>query len=436
MSHQTLSPLDNRYKNKVITLTKYFSEFNQVEYQVLVECAYLDYLLMNINEIKLLAPRNRFSPLHLASNFNMADFQEIKTIEKKTKHDIKCIEYFIKSRVVDELKSWVHFGLTSQDIIHTARILSIKDVHTKVMIPAFDSIIDSLLYLDHNVKMLARTHGQPAIHTTLDRELSVFKSRLENTGFNDLPFLTKFGGAIGSLQAHYDALPHYNWIELLNEFVRDMLGLDGRENCTTQVSGGETLNKIFTTYVRINNILIDFCQDIWYYNMLGYFKPNNINPEQIGSSTMPQKINPIDFENAEGNLQLANCLFTFFSNKVQISRLQRDLSDSTVLRNIGIAFGHTLLAWKSIFDGLHKIKINHKKIKEDLDSHPEIVLESIQTILRSEGIDDGYELCKDYFRNNDYQITYKGLNKWITSLDVSKEIKYKLTNCLIKYLEN
>ena len=422
MNKETLSPLDNRYYNLIINLCDYFSEFNQTKYQIMIEIKYLNFIINNINEINI----NDDSFLSILSNFNKADFYEIKTIETKIKHDIKSIEYFIKSRIIDELKPWIHFGLTSQDIIHTARILSIKDSHQQVMIPTMNLLIHTLNVFSNkyiNINMLARTHGQPAINTTVFKEFKVFVHRLQKCNLNNIKFTTKFGGAIGTLQAHYDALPNYDWNILLDKFI-NQLDLDEREQYTTQVSGGENLNDIFTIYTKINNILIDLCQDIWYYHMLNYIKPNEININQVGSSTMPQKINPIKFENAEGNLQLANCLFNFFSNKVQISRLQRDLTDSTVLRNIGVAFGHTLIAWKSIINGFNNLQINKEKIQQDLNLHPEIILESIQTILRTEGIHNAYELCKNEFKGK--QINLLELKEWINSLNVSNPIKQKI----------
>jgi adenylosuccinate lyase len=364
--------------------------------------------------------------------FSEADAQQVKTIEKTTNHDVKAVEYFIKEKLRDtgmgEALEFIHFGLTSQDINNTAIPLSIKEAHQQVLLKELQATTDQLrdmAYLFHNVPMLARTHGQPASPTKMGKELMVFVERLEHQliYFVSIPFAAKFGGATGNFNAHHVAYPTIDWKAFANQFVNKTLGLQ-RSQTTTQIEHYDHLAAFLQNYIRINTILIDFCRDIWTYISMDYFK-QKIKDGEVGSSAMPHKVNPIDFENAEGNLGVANALFQHLAEKLPVSRLQRDLTDSTVLRNIGVPFAHTLIALKSIQKGMSKLLLNEKKIQDDLDANWMVVAEGIQTILRREGFDRPYEMLKELTRTNE-AITPQKIHAFIDGLEASEKIKNEL----------
>jgi adenylosuccinate lyase len=425
-----ISPIDGRYRKQVQQLDEYFSEFALIKYRVIVEIDYFIFLA-DKKFFKLPAKAKTFL-LDLKDNFSEADAKTIKEIEATTNHDVKAVEYFLKIQLdkasCSELKEWIHFGLTSQDINNTAIPLSWKNSMEFDYLPALINLmqhIQDLAVTWKNIPLLARTHGQPASPTKLGKEFMVFVERLHNqiALFLNIPYAAKFGGATGNFNAHHIAFPKRNWVELGNEFVEDRLGLQ-RMQFTTQIEHYDYFAAHFDNLKRINNILIDMSRDIWTYISMDYFKQKTKKGE-VGSSAMPHKVNPIDFENAEGNLGLANALLEHLSAKLPVSRLQRDLTDSTVLRNIGTPVAHMTIAIKSIEKGLGKLVLNESKLKSDLENNWAVVAEAIQTILRRENYPNPYEALKDLTRGNN-SIDKKSIHAFIGKLKVSAAIKAEL----------
>jgi adenylosuccinate lyase len=425
-----LSPIDGRYRKQLQHLDEYFSEYALIRYRVVVEVAYFLFLAEKKffrAEIKLK------KQLHdMVANFSVEDAATIKKTETITNHDVKAVEYFLKMQLekfgAADLKEWVHFGLTSQDINNTAIPLLWKNSIEQEYLPAvinLQAAIGKLALAYKNIPMLARTHGQPASPTRLGKELMVFVERLENQIqlFSYIPFTAKFGGATGNFNAHAVAYPKYNWIKFANDFVENKLGLQ-RQQYTTQIEHYDVLAAHFDAVKRINTILIDLCRDIWNYISIDYFKQRTVKGE-IGSSAMPHKVNPIDFENAEGNLGIANALLEHLSSKLPISRLQRDLTDSTVLRNIGTPIAHTILSIKSIEKGLSKLVLNESKLKEDLENNWAVVAEAIQTVLRRENYPNPYEALKDLTRGKT-AIDKRTMHQFIGKLKISAALKQEL----------
>ena len=436
MNHSALhaiSPIDGRYHDKVKSLSQYFSEAALIKYRIRVEVEYYIALcklplaqLNDVSEDQIKALRNIYV------NFEEKDALRVKEIEKTTNHDVKAVEYFIKEKLdntdLKEKLEFIHFGLTSQDINNTAIPLSLRDAVEEVYLNELNEVISELNAFAiewKDIPMLARTHGQPASPTRLGKEIMVYAERLKEqyNALIDTPFSAKFGGATGNFNAHHVAYPEVDWIEFANEFVNDTLGLF-RSQTTTQVEHYDNLARLFDAMKRINTILTDFNRDIWSYISMDYFK-QKIKEGEVGSSAMPHKVNPIDFENAEGNLGIANALFEHLAAKLPISRLQRDLTDSTVLRNIGVPIAHTLLAIKSMQKGLGKLLINEAKIKSDLEDNWAVVAEAIQTVLRRENFPKPYEALKDLTRKNE-KITAESIAEFIDGLNVSEEIKKEL----------
>lgn len=428
-----VSPVDGRYQSKTEELQKYFSEASLIKYRVYVEVEYFIALcelpLPQLKDVdQKLYPQLRA----IYENFSDVDAQAIKDIEKVTNHDVKAVEYFIKEKFdglgLQAFKEFIHFGLTSQDINNTAVPLSMRDACDQVMRPMLQKLsarIDELIEEWQDIPMLARTHGQPASPTRLGKELLVFQDRL-NTQFVDLvtiPFAAKFGGATGNFNAHHVAYPQIQWIQFGDHFVNEILGLD-RSMVTTQIEHYDSMAAFFDAFRRINTILIDFSRDIWTYVSMDYFK-QKIKKGEVGSSAMPHKVNPIDFENAEGNLGIANAIGGHLSEKLPISRLQRDLTDSTVTRNVGMPLAHSLIAYKSILKGLDKLIINEEALRRDLDNNWAVVAEAIQTILRREQFPNPYEALKALTRTNE-RINEKAIKTFIEELDVKEEIKEEL----------
>ncbi|MFM1776402.1 MAG: adenylosuccinate lyase [Bacteroidota bacterium] len=425
-----ISPIDGRYRKQVQQLDEYFSEFALIKYRVIVEIDYFIFLA-DKKFFKLPAKAKTFL-LDLKDNFSEADAKTIKEIEATTNHDVKAVEYFLKIQLdkanCSDLKEWIHFGLTSQDINNTAIPLSWKNSMEFDYLPALINLmqhIQDLAVTWKNVPLLARTHGQPASPTKLGKEFMVFVERLHNqiALFLNIPYAAKFGGATGNFNAHHIAFPKRNWVELGNEFVEDRLGLQ-RMQFTTQIEHYDYFAAHFDNLKRINNILIDMSRDIWTYISMDYFKQKTKKGE-VGSSAMPHKVNPIDFENAEGNLGMANALLEHLSAKLPVSRLQRDLTDSTVLRNIGTPVAHMTIAIKSIEKGLGKLVLNEAKLKSDLENNWAVVAEAIQTILRRENYPNPYEALKDLTRGNN-SIDKKSIHAFIGKLKVSAAIKAEL----------
>ena len=425
-----ISPVDGRYYHQVQKLSDWFSEFALMKYRLHVEVEYFI----------LLAEKNFFvMPAGVAENmrnmvaeFSLEDAAVIKKTEAITNHDVKAIEYFIKEKLTkgqaNSVKEWVHFGLTSQDINNTAIPLSWKDYVHAEYLPSVAALLQQLKELAarwNNIPMLARTHGQPASPTVLGKEIMVFAERIEEQLrlLQQVPFAAKFGGATGNFNAHVVAFPQYDWISFANTFVNEKLGLQRRQ-FTTQIEHYDSLAAQFDAMKRIDNILINLCRDFWTYISMDYFKQKTKKGE-VGSSAMPHKVNPIDFENAEGNLGLANALFEHLSAKLPVSRLQRDLTDSTVLRNLGVPASHFIIALHSLQKGLSKLVLNEAKIKEDLENNWAVVAEAIQTILRRENYPSPYEALKNLTRGNSC-INQAGIQQFISSLDVSNEIKEEL----------
>ena len=425
-----ISPIDGRYRNQVQHLDDYFSEFALIKYRVLVEVEYLLFLAQK--KFFSLAEKTAAELQSIKENFSLEDAEKIKEIERTTNHDVKAVEYFIKERLKavgeEAALEWVHFGLTSQDVNNTAIPLSWKHALEFEYLPALLNLNREIKVLAREWKeipMLARTHGQPASPTRLGKELMVFVERIENAVEQILfiPISAKFGGATGNFNAHHIAFPRKDWIALANEFVEDVLGLR-RLQFTTQIEHYDHLAASFDAMKRTNNILIDFCRDIWTYISMDYFKQKTKQGE-VGSSAMPHKVNPIDFENAEGNLGVANALLEHLSGKLPISRQQRDLTDSTVLRNIGVPVAHMSIAFRSIEKGLGKLVLNSEKIYADLDENWAVVAEAIQTILRREAYPNPYEALKDLTRGKK-AIDKNAIHSFIDGLDVPAAIKKEL----------
>ncbi|GAB3356217.1 adenylosuccinate lyase [Arachidicoccus ginsenosidivorans] len=425
-----ISPIDGRYHPQVSTLEGFFSEYALIKYRVYVEIQY--FIFLADKKIFKLSAKDKNKLLEVAEAFSLEDAVRIKEIEKTTNHDVKAVEYFLKEILdglgLSDLKEWIHFGLTSQDINNTAIPLGWKDAVESQYLPALLNLQMHLQQMATQWKfipMLARTHGQPASPTTLGKEWMVFVERLIHQVdlLTAIPFAAKFGGATGNFNAHHVAFPKKDWVKLGNEFVDERLGLQ-RMQFTTQIEHYDLLAAQFDAIKRINNILIDLCRDIWTYVSMDYFKQKTKKGE-VGSSAMPHKVNPIDFENAEGNLGIANALLEHLSAKLPISRLQRDLTDSTVLRNLGVPVAHSLIALRSIEKGLDKLLLNEAKLKADLENNWAVVAEAIQTILRRENYPNPYEALKDLTRGKT-SITKKDIQKFITTLKVSKELKDEL----------
>ncbi len=428
-----ISPIDGRYRRNVIELAKYFSEFGLIKYRVKVE---IDYFIA-LCKAKLPQLSNVDSSLfdslkEIYINFTEQDASWIKEKEKETNHDVKAVEYFIKKKlealgIIKEVE-FVHFGLTSQDINNTANPLLLKEAITDVYLPAIEELIAKLVELSNqwkNVSLLARTHGQPASPTRLGKEIYVFVERLNNqfAQLKAIDFSAKFGGATGNFNAHQVAYPNINWVNFGNDFVHNVLGLK-RYQFTTQIEHYDNMASLFDALKRINTILIDLDRDVWQYVAMNYFK-QRINPGETGSSAMPHKVNPIDFENSEGNLGIANAIFEHLSAKLPISRLQRDLTDSTVLRNLGVPISHTLIALKSTMKGLSKLELNQAAIDADLEENWAVVSEGIQTILRRESFPKPYETLKNLTRNGN-KITQESILEFIDSLDINEGVKAEL----------
>ena len=428
-----ISPVDGRYSSKTEPYSVYFSEFALIRYRVLTEVEYFIALCeLPLKQLESV-PSNILPKLReIYGQFSLEDAEKIKEIEKVTNHDVKAVEYFLKEKF-DEIslgsfKEFIHFGLTSQDINNTSVPLSIKKAMEEVYYPELDSLIKKLTRMAdewRDVSMLAKTHGQPASPTRLGKEIMVFVSRLNQqlALLRMVPHSAKFGGATGNFNAHHVAYPAIDWRSFANKFTHEKLGLE-REQWTTQISNYDNLAALFDALARINTILTDFCRDIWSYVSMEYFK-QKIKAGEVGSSAMPHKVNPIDFENAEGNLGMANAIFTFLAQKLPVSRLQRDLTDSTVLRNVGVPFSHTLIATQSILKGLDKLLLNETALYRDLDNTWAVVAEGIQTILRREEYPAPYEALKALTRTNE-AINEKSIREFIDQLDVSAAVKEEL----------
>ena len=430
-----ISPIDGRYRGKTEPLAAFFSEYALVRYRVRVEIEYF------ITLCELPLPQlqdfdhSLFEPLRdIYRNFTVEDAARVKEIESITNHDVKAVEYFIKERI-DALngfpvqaKEFIHFGLTSQDINNTSVPLSIKEALEQVYYPLVEELIEQLHdYAEEwkNIPMLAKTHGQPASPTRLGKEIMVYVYRLEEQlrSLKETPVTAKFGGATGNYNAHHVAYPQYDWKEFGNKFVSEKLGLE-REQYTTQISNYDWLGAIFDAMRRINTIVIDLDRDFWMYISMDYFK-QKIKKGEVGSSAMPHKVNPIDYENSEGNLGIANAVLQFLAAKLPVSRLQRDLTDSTVLRNVGVPMGHAVIAFQSTLKGLRKLILNEQKLQEDLDNTWAVVAEAIQTILRREAYPNPYETLKALTRTNE-RMTAETIAKFIETLDVNEDVKEEL----------
>jgi len=425
-----VSPIDGRYNKTTNTLAAYFSEYALIKYRLKVE---VEYFIM-LGEKKFFKTNARLNNQlqEIVNNFSLEDAETIKATEAITNHDVKAVEYFLKSKLdelgASSLKEWVHFGLTSQDINNTSVPMLWKDAIELEYLPAVINLQHNLYHLAQqwkNVPMLARTHGQAASPTRLGKEIMVFVERLENQIqlFSYIPFTAKFGGATGNFNAHHVAFPKYNWIKFADDFVETKLGLQ-RQQYTTQIEHYDTLAAHFDAIKRIDNILIDLCRDIWTYISMDYFKQKTKKGE-VGSSAMPHKVNPIDFENAEGNLGIANAILEHLSAKLPISRLQRDLTDSTVLRNIGVPMAHIIIAVKAIEKGLGKLILNEAKLKTDLEANWAVVAEAIQTILRRENYPAPYEALKELTRGKG-TIDKKAIHDFVNKLKVSAAVKKEL----------
>ena len=429
----SISPIDGRYRDKVEELAPFFSEFGLIKYRVLVEIEYFIALCeLPLPQLNKFDKKNYKQLREIYSNFSIADALSIKEIEKVTNHDVKAVEYFIKKKFdelnISEAKEFIHFGLTSQDINNTATPLLLKEAITTIYLPAIESIISKLDgYVEDwkEIPMLARTHGQPASPTSLGKEVNVFSERLKKQliQLKVIPWSAKFGGATGNFNAHVITYPQTNWVEFGNNFVANSLGLE-RSQTTTQIEHYDNLAAVFDALKRINTILIDMCRDFWTYISMEYFK-QQVNKNEVGSSAMPHKVNPIDFENSEGNVGIANAIFEHLSAKLPISRLQRDLTDSTVLRNVGVPISHTLIALKSLQKGLSKVVVNQAAIHADLDKNWAVIAEAIQSILRREGYPNPYEALKDLTRGN-HNVTSDSMKQFINQLNVNEKVKAEL----------
>ncbi|MBT5437670.1 MAG: adenylosuccinate lyase [Flavobacteriales bacterium] len=428
-----VSPIDGRYHSKTKALQPYYSEYGLIRYRVLVEVEY--FIALTAIPLPSLAdfPSDRIEPLRdLYRNFTEEDALWIKETEKTTNHDVKAVEYFLKEKMtqmgLERYLEFIHFGLTSQDINNTAIPLSLKDGIEQVYTPMLDELIGKIKELENkwkDIPMLARTHGQAASPTRLGKELKVFRERLEiqkNTLIN-VPFSAKFGGATGNFNAHHVAYPEIDWVSFSNQFVNETLGLH-RSQTTTQIEHYDHTAGLFDALKRINTILLDLDRDIWTYVSMDYFK-QKLKAGEIGSSAMPHKVNPIDFENSEGNLGIANAVFEHLASKLPLSRLQRDLTDSTVLRTIGVPLAHTLIAFQSTLKGLDKLVLNESAISRELENNWAVVAEAIQTVLRREGFEKPYEALKGLTRTHD-KVTQTSVHEFIDGLDISQNLKDEL----------
>ena len=438
-----ISPIDGRYRGKTEPLANYFSEYALIRYRVRVEIEYFIALCqLPLPQLKDVS-QDLFQPLRdIYLHFTEADALRVKEIEATTNHDVKAVEYFIKecldsdenlkSQISDlkSVKNFIHFGLTSQDINNTSVPLSLKEALEEVFIPVLEQLIEQLNDLAEawkTIPMLARTHGQPASPTRLGKELKVFVYRLEEQlrTLKDTPVTAKFGGATGNFNAHHVAYPQYDWADWADHFLADSLGLE-REQYTTQISNYDYLAAILDALRRINTIIIDLDRDVWMYISIDYFK-QRIKAGEVGSSAMPHKVNPIDFENSEGNMGMANAVLAFLAQKLPVSRLQRDLTDSTVIRNVGVPLAHALIAIQSTMKGLSKLILNEDKLRQDLENNWAVVAEAIQTILRREGYPNPYEALKALTRTNE-KINQETITNFINTLNVSDSVKQELAS--------
>ncbi|MEN9998138.1 MAG: hypothetical protein RI922_1128 [Bacteroidota bacterium] len=428
-----ISPIDGRYQRKTSELQPYFSEFGLIKYRVIVEVEYLIALVESGIEPLNDFPKESFVALRaICTNFSEEDANWIKNTEKVTNHDVKAVEYFLKEKLtalgLEKHLEFVHFGLTSQDINNTSIPLSLKEAIHNEYLPLMTQLVEKLTAYQEDwkdVSMLARTHGQPASPTRLGKEIKVFTERLsvQLNQLKAIPFSAKFGGATGNFNAHHVAFPDRNWVEFANDFVDNKLGLS-RSQTTTQIEHYDNLAALFDCMKRINTIILDLDRDMWTYISMEYFK-QKLKEGEIGSSAMPHKVNPIDFENSEGNIGIANALFEHLSAKLPVSRLQRDLTDSTVLRTVGMPIAHTFIAVKSTITGLEKLLLNEAAFRKDLDNNWAVVAEAIQTILRREGFPKPYEALKGLTRKNE-AVTMESVHEFVDSLSVSDQLKIEL----------
>lgn len=428
-----VSPIDGRYRSKTEPLAEYFSEFALIRYRVKVEVEYFISLCeLPLPQLEGVEVTHYGELRAIYEKFSIADASRVKEIESVTNHDVKAVEYFLKERFdalgIERYKEFIHFGLTSQDINNTSMPMAVKGALHSVYIPLLQQVIDLLdHYADEwkDLPMLAKTHGQPASPTRLGKEIRVFAYRLERqlAMLKTIPISGKFGGATGNFNAHLIAFPHINWLDFAEKFLRERLGIE-RERWTTQISNYDNLGALFDAMKRIDTILIDLDRDMWQYISMNYFK-QKIKDGEVGSSAMPHKVNPIDFENSEGNLGIANALLSHLAMKLPISRLQRDLTDSTVIRNVGVPMGHIVIALNSTLKGLHKLVLNEAAINADLDNMWNVVAEAIQTILRREGYEKPYETLKALTRTNAV-VDSESISRFIDTLKVSDAVKEEL----------
>lgn len=428
-----ISPIDGRYQRKTNELQPYFSEFGLIKYRVIVEVEYLIALVEAGIEPLQPFPKDKFTELRaICTNFSEEDALWIKNTEKTTNHDVKAVEYFLKEKMqqlgLEAYLEFVHFGLTSQDINNTAVPLSLKDAVNEQYLPLLQQLLNKLNALKNewkDIPMLARTHGQPASPTRLGKEIQVFEERIERQLdlLQQIPYSAKFGGATGNFNAHHVAFPHHDWVAFGNDFVNNKLGLN-RSQTTTQIEHYDNIAALFDGLKRINTIILDLDRDMWTYISQDYFK-QKLKEGEIGSSAMPHKVNPIDFENSEGNIGIANALFEHLSIKLPVSRLQRDLTDSTVLRTIGMPFAHTFIAFKATLTGLEKLLLNEQAFHDDLEDNWAVVAEAIQTILRREGFEKPYEALKGLTRKNE-RVTKETVHSFVDTLIISEALKEEL----------
>ena len=440
---KSISPIDGRYRKISNKISNYFSEYALIKYRVYVEIEYFKALCdIPLKQLASISSSDKKKISAITSKFSLKNANRIKKIEQKINHDVKAVEYFIKEEFDDlgleNYKEFIHFGLTSQDINNTATPLMLKFCLKNILLPSLGDVLKLLKNKADdfiNISMIARTHGQAASPTTFGKEINVFYERIKNqlNLLYKIPNNGKFGGASGNLNAHYVSYPSIDWDNFSNKFL-ERLGLE-RSKPTTQIEHYDNMAAIFHNLSRINTILIDFCKDIWHYISINYLI-QKVNKKEVGSSAMPHKINPIDFENAEGNLMLANSLYTFFAEKLPISRLQRDLTDSTISRNIGLPLAYTKIAFDSIIKGINKLDIGKETIEKDLNDNWAVISEAIQTILRREKISNPYELLKDLTRSND-KITKESISKFINNLPINQKIKDELSKITPKnYIGN
>ncbi|MBE0662858.1 MAG: adenylosuccinate lyase [Bacteroidales bacterium] len=428
-----ISPVDGRYRKQTGILASYFSEAALIRYRVMVEVEYFIALCnAEIPQLKSFSKNNIDSLRSIYERFSTDDTIRVKEIEKTTNHDVKAVEYFLKEKFdqagLSEFKEFIHFGLTSQDINNTAQPYAIKTAHELVLMPLIQETLNKISSRAEewkNIPMLARTHGQPASPTLLGKEFRVFVERLENQleMLNKIPFAAKFGGATGNFNAHYVTYPEIDWHGFADRFIQHSFGLK-RLQTTTQIEHYDYLAAYFDNLKRINTILFDFCRDVWSYISMEYFR-QRIKENEVGSSAMPHKVNPIDFENAEGNLGIANALFGHLSSKLPVSRLQRDLTDSTVMRNVGVPVAHTVIALRSIQKGIDKLLLNQSVLNRDLENNWAVIAEAIQSILRRENYPNPYEALKNLTRTHE-AITRESMHRFIDSLEISEIIKTEL----------